>query len=125
MGDEAEKEEALSKTYLALKFVWHIYFVCPFLLFLCSCGCGVILAAVEQWSLVNGIYYIISVICGLAQPLTNNSPVSALGMSFASASASWSLGISGIIVGWVMNGPYTDCAVAVITRVSGASEGHD
>lgn len=74
--------------------------VAPIGIFLLLLPIGGLLAWMEQWQWYTGVFYIISVVCGLAQPLATASNVSPLSPGAKAAcclTGLWSLGLTAAI----------------------------
>jgi len=89
----------------------------PALLYVLVLVLGSALAGIEGWPAFTGINYILSTVCGLANPLgssANVSPQNNLGKLLASLIAIWSLGLAGLIAGMASNSAVVDLLTSVV-----------
>ena len=83
--------------------VVHTFFIiCIFIPFVvCSMAFtfGCVLAAMENWSVVDGFYYVMGNLAGLATPLTEVMPEDDFGKAVDILIAVWSLSVAGACIG--------------------------
>jgi len=75
--------------------------VVPVLVITVSFFFGLILAEVEGWKVMDGFYYVTSMLCGLPAPLTDAEPDSTEGKILDIIIAIWSLAVAGTVIGVV------------------------
>lgn len=63
-----------------LGFFRYIFIYIPVALLVLSLATGVVIGAIEGWSFVDGFFFMVGSMCGLANPLTSVAPVSPSGM---------------------------------------------
>jgi len=88
-----------------------LFIVAPAGIFLMLLPLGALLAWAEGWSWLTGVYYEVSIVCGLAQPLAgaNNVSPSRIGTQLAcSITGLWTLGLTGAIA--ALCGTYSESA---------------
>ena len=74
-------------------FLFFVFIVVPVIV--------LILAEVEGWDIVDGFYYITSMLCGLPNPLTDVEPDTTEGKIVDIIIAIWALALAGTIIGIV------------------------
>ena len=99
-GEDGE-EKPVSLTLNVLTFLVFIFIVIPIVIILVAVLFGFILAEVEGWKIKDGFYYIISMLCGLPNPLTDVTPDSDEGKIVDIIIALWALSLAGTIIGIV------------------------
>ena len=99
-GDDGE-EKPVSLALNILTFLVFIFIVIPIVIILVAVIFGFILAEVEGWKIKDGFYYIISMLCGLPNPLTDVTPDSDEGKIVDIIIALWALSLAGTIIGIV------------------------
>ena len=82
-------------------FLIFVIIVVPVLVIVLSLFFGLILAEVEGWPIVDGFYYVTSMLCGLPEPLTDVQPDSTEGKIMDIIIAIWSLAVAGTVIGVV------------------------
>jgi len=101
MGGEGEEEEEPSMLRQAAVFFFFVFFFIPVVVIVLSFLFGSMLAAAEEWDTMDGFYYVISMLCGLPNPLTDVNPDTDLGKFVDIVIALWSLAVAGCIIGIV------------------------
>ena len=96
-----EEEKKVSSTLNVLTFMVFIFVVIPIVIIVVALLFGFILAEVEGWSIKDGFYYIISMLCGLPNPLTEVTPENDEGKIVDIVIALWALSLAGTIIGIV------------------------
>ena len=99
-GDDGE-EKPVSLALNILTFLVFIFIVIPIVIILVAVIFGFILAEVEGWKIKDGFYYIISMLCGLPNALTDVTPDSDEGKIVDIIIALWALSLAGTIIGIV------------------------
>ena len=99
-GEDGE-EKPVSLTLNVLTFLIFIFVIIPIVIILVAVLFGFILAEVEGWKIKDGFYYIISMLCGLPNPLTDVTPDSDEGKIVDIIIALWALSLAGTIIGIV------------------------
>jgi hypothetical protein len=77
-----------------------VVLVAPVFIFLALLPLGSLLAWMEGWEWHTGCFYIVSVVCGLAQPLGSANdvdPLTTLARAACSVAGLWSIGLTGAI----------------------------
>lgn len=82
-------------------FLFFVFIVVPVIVLAISFIFGLILAEVEGWDIVDGFYYITSMLCGLPNPLTDVEPDTTEGKIVDIIIAIWALALAGTIIGIV------------------------
>lgn len=82
-------------------FLIFVIIVVPVLVIVLSLFFGLILAEVEGWPIVDGFYYVTSMLCGLPAPLTDVEPDSTEGKIMDIIIAIWALAVAGTVIGVV------------------------
>jgi len=82
-------------------FMFFVIVVVPVLVIAVSFFFGLILAEVEGWKVMDGFYYVTSMLCGLPAPLTDAEPDSTEGKILDIIIAIWSLAVAGTVIGVV------------------------
>ena len=82
-------------------FIFFVIVVVPVLVIAVSFFFGLILAEVEGWKVMDGFYYVTSMLCGLPAPLTDAEPDSTEGKILDIIIAIWSLAVAGTVIGVV------------------------
>mgnify|MGYP003309451706 FL=1 len=82
-------------------FVAFVIIIVPVLVIAVSFFFGVILAEVEGWKVMDGFYYVTSMLCGLPAPLTDVEPDSTEGKIMDIIIAIWALAVAGTVIGVV------------------------
>ena len=82
-------------------FIFFVLVVVPVLVIAVSFFFGLILAEVEGWKVMDGFYYVTSMLCGLPAPLTDAEPDSTEGKILDIIIAIWSLAVAGTVIGVV------------------------
>ena len=100
-ADQTEEEKKVSTTLNVLTFMVFIFVVIPIVIIVVALLFGFILAEVEGWSIKDGFYYIISMLCGLPNPLTDVTPENDEGKIVDIVIALWALSLAGTIIGIV------------------------
>jgi len=105
MGDEGEEDEEEEKGPSLLKqiltFLLFTFLFVPVVVIALAFLFGAILAAAEGWHIIDGFYYVISMLCGLPNPLTDVNPDTDLGKFVDIVIALWSLAVAGCVIGIV------------------------
>ena len=99
-GEDGE-EKPVSLALNILTFLVFIFIVIPIVIILVAVIFGFILAEVEGWKIKDGFYYIISMLCGLPNALTDVTPDSDEGKIVDIIIALWALSLAGTIIGIV------------------------
>ena len=99
-GEDGE-EKPVSLTLNVLTFLTFIFIIIPIVIILVAVLFGFILAEVEGWTIKDGFYYIISMLCGLPNPLTDVTPDTDEGKIVDIIIALWALSLAGTIIGIV------------------------
>ena len=99
-GEDGE-EKPVSHTLNVLTFLIFIFIIIPIVIILVAVLFGFILAEVEGWKIKDGFFYIISMLCGLPNPLTDVSPDTDEGKIVDIIIALWALSLAGTIIGIV------------------------
>ena len=99
-GEDGE-EKPVSLALNILTFLVFIFIVIPIVIILVAVIFGFILAEVEGWNIKDGFYYIISMLCGLPNALTDVTPDSDEGKIVDIIIALWALSLAGTIIGIV------------------------
>ena len=82
-------------------FLFFVFIVVPVIVLAISFIFGLILAEVEGWDIMDGFYYITSMLCGLPNPLTDVEPDTTEGKIVDIIIAIWALALAGTIIGIV------------------------
>jgi len=82
-------------------FLFFVFIVVPVIVLAISFIFGLILAEVEGWDIIDGFYYITSMLCGLPNPLTDVEPDTTEGKIVDIIIAIWALALAGTIIGIV------------------------
>lgn len=82
-------------------FMFFVIVVVPVLVIAVSFFFGLILAEVEGWKVMDGFYYVTSMLCGLPAPLTDVEPDSTEGKILDIIIAIWALAVAGTVIGVV------------------------
>ena len=99
-GEDGE-EKPVSLALNILTFLVFMFIVIPIVIILVAVIFGFILAEVEGWKIKDGFYYIISMLCGLPNALTDVTPDSDEGKIVDIIIALWALSLAGTIIGIV------------------------
>ena len=99
-GEDGE-EKPVSLALNILTFLVFIFIIIPIVIILVAVIFGFILAEVEGWKIKDGFYYIISMLCGLPNALTDVTPDSDEGKIVDIIIALWALSLAGTIIGIV------------------------
>ena len=99
-GAETEEHEPSFARNLGIFFLF-VFVVVPVIVLAVAFIFGLILAEVEGWSIIDGFYYITSMLCGLPNPLTDVEPESTSGKIVDIVIAIWALALAGTIIGVV------------------------
>jgi len=94
-------DEGLSFWRQLFAFLVFVIIVVPVLVLIVSLFFGLILAEVEGWPIMDGFYYVTSMLCGLPAPLTDAEPDSTEGKILDIIIAIWSLAVAGTVIGVV------------------------
>jgi hypothetical protein len=94
-------DEGLSFWRQLFAFLVFVIIVVPVLVLIVSLFFGLILAEVEGWSIIDGFYYVTSMLCGLPEPLTDVEPDSTEGKIMDIIIAIWALAVAGTVIGVV------------------------
>lgn len=96
-------------------FMTFVFFVVPVAVIAIAFIFGVLLAEVEGWSIMDGFYYVTSMLCGLPTPLTTVEPDTDEGKIMDIIIAIWALAVAGTIIGVV-------AGMSFITRLIDSAE---
>ena len=96
-GAETEEHEPSFVRNLGIFFLF-VFVVVPVIVLAVAFIFGLILAEVEGWDIVDGFYYITSMLCGLPNPLTDVEPDTTEGKIVDIVIAIWALA-AGTIIG--------------------------
>ena len=99
-GEDGE-EKPVSLALNIFTFLVFIFIIIPIVIILVAVIFGFILAEVEGWKIKDGFYYIISMLCGLPNALTDVTPDSDEGKIVDIIIALWALSLAGTIIGIV------------------------
>ena len=99
--DKSEEEKKDGILIPLLTFFGFVFIFIPITVMLMGAFFGAILAEVEGWKIKDGFYYIISMLCGLPNPLTDVTPDSDEGKIVDIIIALWALSLAGTIIGIV------------------------
>lgn len=94
-------DEGLSFWRQLFAFLVFVIIVVPVLVLIVSLFFGLILAEVEGWPIMDGFYYVTSMLCGLPAPLTDVEPDSTEGKIMDIIIAIWALAVAGTVIGVV------------------------
>ena len=98
---ESSLDEGMSFWRQLGAFVAFVIIIVPVLVIAVSFFFGVILAEVEGWKVMDGFYYVTSMLCGLPAPLTDVEPDSTEGKIMDIIIAIWALAVAGTVIGVV------------------------
>ena len=104
------KHESPSFGTQLITFLTFVFLIVPVLVIIIAFFFGLILAEVEGWPIVDGFYYVTSMLCGLPAPLTDVEPDSMGGKIMDIIIAIWSLAVAGTVIGVV-------AGMSLITRL--------
>ena len=82
-----------------VSFMLFVVVLCPAIVLGMGVFFGALLAEVEGWTFLDGCFYVLSNLTGLATPLTESTPESTGGKVFDVLVAVWSLSLAGVIFG--------------------------
>lgn len=99
--DENDEDEKQGLFIPLLTFFGFVFVFIPITVMIMGIVFGFILAEVEGWSVKDGFYYIISMLCGLPNPLTDVTPENDEGKIVDIVIALWALSLAGTIIGIV------------------------
>jgi len=94
-------DESTSLLRQFASFMFFVLVVVPVLVIAVSFFFGLILAEVEGWKVMDGFYYVTSMLCGLPAPLTDAEPDSTEGKILDIIIAIWALAVAGTVIGVV------------------------
>merc|ERR1712216_56594 len=94
-------DESMSLLRQFASFMFFVIVVVPVLVIAVSFFFGLILAEVEGWKVMDGFYYVTSMLCGLPAPLTDAEPDSTEGKILDIIIAIWALAVAGTVIGVV------------------------
>ena len=94
-------DESMSLMRQFASFMFFVIVVVPVLVIAVSFFFGLILAEVEGWKVMDGFYYVTSMLCGLPAPLTDAEPDSTEGKIMDIIIAIWALAVAGTVIGVV------------------------
>ena len=94
-------DESTSLLRQFASFMFFVLVVVPVLVIAVSFFFGLILAEVEGWKVMDGFYYVTSMLCGLPAPLTDVEPDSTEGKILDIIIAIWALAVAGTVIGVV------------------------
>ena len=94
-------DERMSLLRQFASFMFFVIVVVPVLVIAVSFFFGLILAEVEGWKVMDGFYYVTSMLCGLPAPLTDVEPDSTEGKILDIIIAIWALAVAGTVIGVV------------------------
>jgi hypothetical protein len=109
-----KKEWRFTRQLLA--FFTFVFFIVPSLVVVFSFFFGLILAKVEGWPIIDGFYYVTSMLCGLPEPLTLVEPQNTAGKIMDIIISIWSLAVAGTVIGVV-------AGMSIISEVIEIAEG--
>jgi hypothetical protein len=107
-------------SFCGLLRVFLIYL--PLCLGTLATGCGALLALLEDWSVANGLLFMLGSLCGIQDPLTEVSPSTDAGNFFVIICFCLELSLGGAIIGIVGSHP---CLKYLIVRLEGDSDDAD
>lgn len=125
--DVRKKVKKASVLKAALQETLLLWVVFPGLVMLACAVLGAILAGVEHWPWRTGWQYVVSITCGLANPLgnaANVSPTTEVGMISAGVCGMWTIGLTGVISGWASDTTVVAILSAAIRRFCQAEDRH-
>ena len=93
-GAETEEDEPSFVRNLGIFFLF-VFLIVPVIVLAVAALFGLLLAELEGWSFPDGFYYIISMLCGLPNPLTDVDPDTTEGRIIDIVIAIWALGARG------------------------------
>ena len=99
--EENDEDEKQGLFIPLLTFFGFVFVFIPITVMIMGIVFGFILAEVEGWSIKDGFYYIISMLCGLPNPLTEVTPENDEGKIVDIVIALWALSLAGTIIGIV------------------------
>ena len=99
-GAETEEDEPSFVRNLGIFFLF-VFLIVPVIVLAVAALFGLLLAELEGWSFPDGFYYIISMLCGLPNPLTDVDPDTTEGRIIDIVIAIWALALAGTIIGIV------------------------
>ena len=99
-GAETEEHEPSFARNLGIFFLF-VFVIVPVIVLAVAFIFGLILAEVEGWGIIDGFYYITSMLCGLPNPLTDVEPESTGGKIVDIIIAIWALALAGTVIGVV------------------------
>ena len=99
-GAETEEHEPSFARNLGIFFLF-VFVIVPIIVLAVAFIFGLILAEVEGWGIIDGFYYITSMLCGLPNPLTDVEPDTTGGKIVDIVIAIWALALAGTIIGVV------------------------
>ena len=95
------KHESPSFGTQLIAFLTFVFLIVPVLVIIIAFFFGLVLAEVEGWPIVDGFYYVTSMLCGLPAPLTDVVPDSMGGKIMDIIIAIWALAVAGTVIGVV------------------------
>jgi len=108
-------EEALAQPSAGNRNFWFVLtvvVVLPLFVMATSFMFGGLLAVLEEWTWMEGFYYVVGNLCALATPLTDVSPTNDAGKFFDVVIAVWSLSVMATFIGLV-------AGMSVVQRATG------
>lgn len=106
-----------------LAFFCFVFVFVPLVTVLLSTVLGGILAAAEGWTFVDGLFFNVSLLCGLTTPLTSAMPSTAIGTLLLVLIAVWSVGFTAAIIGLVTEYQSPVILLRRLERMLGADRG--
>jgi len=122
-GTENLMDQAMKSLSELRHFIQFYLLEIPISVLIVSAILGAILAGLEDWTFLEGFYYIASLACHLTHPLNEDDPGSTLGRAFVIIISAWAVCFIGVLIDKALHVDWPRAFVHKFEKLLGATGG--